>query len=977
MDDQQLRLHDDLRDVVTGEVLVDDLARAAYATDASILQYRPLAIVAPKTIEELAGVVAYAAEAGLSLHARGGGTGLAGESLGPGLMIDTARHLGRVLSLGPNTVRVEAGVRCSTLEAELSRQGRMLGPDPVSRDSCTIGGMLATDAAGPHSLRYGTIRDYVAKLRVVSSAGELLEFGREALKPGRRSGEGTVARVATGVSGVLAEFADAIRHEQAPGLIKRGGYNLRGVLRNDSLDLARLMVGSEGTLAVFAEAELATVPIPAHRGVLLAHFASLDSAALAVIESLEFQPTACELLGRRLLSLARESAPLYREWIPPEAEALLLIEQEGNSEWNVCDRLRALADRLTSKARLALTTVEVIREPELSECWAIRGLAMPKRSSVGSQLQPIDFIENTAVPPTRLPEFLRRMQNVMKRHEVTASYAAHAGVGVLHTRPLLDLRRQDHLGKLEAIVEDVFELVQQFGGTMSGEHGVGLLRSGLLPRQFPKLYPAFCRLKAIFDPHNQLNPGKIVGADPSFPTHHLRATPRALTDRPDPGTQLRWPTLTVLEEASRCNGCAACHQTDLTTRMCPTYKVLQTEFAGPRAKANLMRQVLVGDLDPRELASDELRSIADYCIHCNMCRLECPASVDVSRLMLEAKANHVAENGLQRTDWFFANLEGWSKWCSANAVFANAMLANRAIRWLIERFWGLSRYRQVPRFHHRTFLRRAARNGWTRRPRPSDERPRVALLADTFVNYHDPHLGECAVRVLEHMGYRVYVPPTQSGSGMAPLRHGDLDSAREYLRWNLGIFAELARDGYDVVSPEPSAVSMFRNEGRGLIEDPELDLLARRTYELSEYLAVLAADGRLRQGLHAIPLTVAYHEPCHQRALGPRGDVIGLMGRIPQLRLVPVEKGCTGMADTFGMRADGFELSLRYGAPLLQRLAQRDIQYVTTQCTGCRLQIEQGARKRTLHPVKWLAISYGLLTRPERLLAQPGKGLVV
>jgi FAD/FMN-containing dehydrogenase/Fe-S oxidoreductase len=968
LDERQARLLDDLRDIVTGDVLVDDLSRAAYSTDASILQVRPQAVVAPRTVDELCGVIRYAADAGLSIHPRGAGTGLAGESLGSGLVIDCTRHLDHILEVGPDTVRVEPGVRWTDVQNRLKAAGRMFPPDPVSGDRCTIGGMIATNAAGPHALRYGATRDYVLRVRAVLASGELVEFGQEPLLSRETGQLGTVAHIAREVAAILSDHALEVAYEQTGRLLKPGGYYLRGLLENGSIDLARLLVGSEGTLAVLAEATLATLALPEHRGVLLACCQSLDAAAQAVVESLEDQPTACELLDRRLVTMIRDSNASLRKWIPDDAEALLLIEQEGRDEENVRERVRRMADRLGRVHRLASETVGIFAEPELSLCWRVRHQASGMLSRRSGPEQPIPFVENAAVPPAQLPTLLKRVQDVMKRHEVTASYVAHAGVGILHTRPMLNLARPDHRAKLESIALEVQQAALELGGTNNGEHGVGMLRSSLIPLEYRRLYPVFCKLKAVFDPHNRLNPGKIVGAEPGFPLAHLREAPAAGGSAVEFVPRLAWSDLSVLEAADRCNGCGSCQAALDPLRMCPTYKVWRTELASPRSKANLMRQVLRGAIDPRTASSDEFRAIADFCVHCKMCRVECPSAVDISKLMLEAKAANVAEHGLSRTDWVFAHLEGIAIRASANAVFVNALLQNWLARWVLEKTVGISRRRRIPRFHHNTFLRRASRLGLTRKPRSTELRPKVALFADLFVNHLEPHLGEYAVRVLEHLGRKVYVPPGQRASGMTALQVGDVETARACVEANLEAFAELAREGFDVVCLEPTTALVFRDEARNLLTSSDLALLSQQTYEFSEYLAVVAQRGELRNGLEPVRMTIGYHEPCHERALGPRGSIVALLERIPELRVIPIELGCSGMAGTWGLRANSFEASCKAGSAMLNRLAADDIHFGATQCAACRMQMEQGSHKRTLHPAEWFAIAYGLVKHPQRLL---------
>lgn len=990
---------DDLRDVVTGDVWADDLTRAAYSTDASVLQVRPTAVVCPRSTEEIAAVVRYAAENNLPIHPRGAGTGVAGESLGTGLMLDVTRHMHQIVSRSERSVRVQPGVRCVDLDRFLAGFQRRFAPDPFSGDRCTIGGMIGTDAAGPRSLRYGTTADHVQRLKLVLADGSIVDVGHEPAdwwffgkqrtsstglptSPELSGENDPLRRLVPLVAEILKGAASAIDDEQPATLRKSGGYRLRGALRHGILDLPRLMCGSEGTLAIVAEAELNTLPTPGDRGVLLAFFPSMETAVQAAIDSLEFQPTACELLDRRLLSLAREARPEIAKLGPDRAEAMLLVEQEGFSTENVENRIRRMTASLKKLMMPGVDPIPMLSKAEQAQAWQLRTAGLHGLTQHSGESQPIPIIENTAVPPANLPAFFRAVQEIMRRFGITASYTAHAGLGILHTRPLIDLKETIARVRLDAIVNEVHDAALALGGTFHGEHGIGLLRSGQVAKQFPKLYPVFCRIKAAFDPHNTLNPGKIVGAEPRFPIDSLRIPASVRPDHRPPTPLLIWSELPLAEHANRCNGCGSCRTGQDSVRMCPTFKVMETELAAPRSKANLMRQIVYGDLDAKTLSSEEFRTIADYCVQCKMCRVECPSEVDISKLMLEAKAANVAEHGMSRTDWFFANLESWSNFASRHASPINHLLANRAFRWIAEKAVGLARDRKIVRFHRKTFLRRAAQFGWTKRPRKSDPSAKVALLVDTFPNVSNPHLVECAARVLEKLGRKIYVPPNQRDSGLAALQHGELDLARECVRSNIEAFAELAREGYDIVSTEPSAVLMFRNEARGLVADPDLDLLARQTFEFSEYMARIAAEEKFPDDLQEVPLTVAYHEPCHQRALyaGPHRPALGtadLLRRIPKLHVVGVDLGCSGMAGTYGMRADSFSNSLRAGEVMLHRLKRTDIHLGVTQCSACRMQIEQGAGKRTLHPAELLALSFGVARRPDRLFRRVSDGLLL
>ena len=978
MDEQPERIREDLRNALAGQVRVDELTRAAFATDAGLLQVRPAAVVSPRTAAEVVEVLRYAAEKGLPVHPRGGGTGVAGESLGNGLMLDLARHLQAVTATTADTVTAQAGVRWRVLQTHLAARGRMLGPDPVSEEQATVGGMVATDGSGPHAMRHGTTADCVRSLSVVLADGETVELTDRVPV----TAPGVVGRLARGVAEVVRRYADAIAAEQPAGLAGPGGYLLRDIGSGRTIDLARLLAGAEGSLGVVTSATLTTVPLPPPCGMVLACFSSLRAGAEAVRAVTDDGVCAAEILDRRLMMLVRAAAGAAGSWIAPAGEALVMVERDDAAD------LASLADRL-GRARGRVASVITVTEPAaLARWWRLRGEAVrrthppklanrPGGDNVGRE--PVWLTDSVAVPPARVGEFLTRMLEIAGRHRVGTTVLGHLGTGCVHVRPLLDLADPAQRTVMRPLGEEIAAAARELGGTFHGEHGTGLLRTPLLPLQFPRLMPAFREIKRLFDPEGRLNPGRIAdpdatrttsvrsGGSATFPLHLLRPQARA-GDTPTPDLQLLWPGPAPGAVATACNGCGQCASHHPSARMCPSFFADDDELAAPRSKANLLRQVASGQVEAHSLSSDEFREVADRCVQCMSCRIDCPAGVDVSKLMAEAKAANVAEHGLRRTDWFLSRLETFSRWASANALFANALLGNRGFRWLVEQAVGVSKRRRLPRFHHRTFLRRAARHGWTVKPRLGEPRPRVAFLADMFVNHNDPHLGECAVRVLQHHGRRVYVPPTQVASGMAPYQVGDVEHARLGLDWNISIFAELARDGYDVVTTEPSAALMFRQEAAHLVSEPDLKLLAGRTWEFSEYMAMLAGEGRLKPGLGAVPLTVAYHEPCHQRALQGPHRLEPLLGRIPRLKLLPLDLGCSGMAGTFGLRAAQFDASLTAGRHLLDRLRESDVHFGVTQCSPCRLQMEQGAGRRTLHPAHWLAISYGLVSRPERLL---------
>jgi FAD/FMN-containing dehydrogenase/Fe-S oxidoreductase len=969
---QRERIRDDLKGFIQGELLFDPLSRALYSTDASIFQVEPAGVVVPRHEEDVRALVAYAAEHRIPLIARGAGSGVAGEALGRGLVVDLSRYLRAVLDVKEDTVRVQPGVTCRELNARLAEVGRRFAPDPASAAQCTVGGMLATNASGARAMRHGYTRDHVLALRIVLDTAMVTAVGQEPLSSATQDGPaGHLQDIVTAVAVLLEENAELICRCRPRTPFNRCGFLLHDVTGGGRLDLARLLVGSEGTLGLFTEATLRTLPLPGGRAAVLLGCPSQESALRAAQVALATAPAACELIDRRLLELARGSeAASVAALVPAGAEAVLLVEHEADSPSEAQAGAADLLARLRED-RLTVHSVAAHAPEEIERLWHLRAVALPTLYGLRSGPRPVAFVEDVGVPPEALAPYLHRVQQILKAHETTASFLVHAGTGQVHTRPFLDLDRPEDRSKLSILSEEIHTLALDLGGTVSTQHGTGLARTPWVARQYGPLYPVFRQLKAIFDPRGLFNPGKIVDPDPTLPVWPLRRAART-----EPAVRLlQWQPGEVHGDVGTCNGCGACRTSAPGQRMCPIFRATHAEAAAPRAKANLLRHLLEDEPDRPPLSADEVREVADLCVNCKMCALECPAHVNIPKLMLEAKAANVAEHGLDRKDWFFARAEGFARWGSAFALLVNFGLGSRAVRWLLEKLFGLSRRRRLPRFALRPFLRLARRRGWTRRQ--ATDKPRVAYFVDVFANYNDPQIAEAVVAVLQHNEVEVYVPPGQRGCGMAALAHGDTEAAREIAQQNLRVLADVAREGWPIVCSEPTAALMLRHDYLDLLDDPDARLVADRTVELTAYLWALHQEGRLRTDFRPLPLVLGHHVPCHLKALGQPPAGPDLLELIPEMRVRRIDVSCSGMAGTYGLRAQNLESSLAAGGPMLAELAQPDVRHGATECSTCRLQMEDAGGKRTLHPVQYLALAYGLLPDVARRLDEPLRGLVL
>jgi FAD/FMN-containing dehydrogenase/Fe-S oxidoreductase len=1007
LDERRARIYDDLRGVVSGDLNFEPLDRAPYAHDASLYEIDPLGVIVPSNEDDVVHVVRYAQENRIPIHVRGAGTDTGGGSLGSGFVVDLSRHLRKVITIGLDHVVVEPGVVLDVLNAQLAPLGRRLEPVPSDSDVTTVGGMIAVDAAGLRSIRHGSAGDQVDRLRVVFAQGEVADLGFEpwpAFEAEPTDLKGLVLRKLQ----TLYRSSQTRLQRLAPALERnRAGYALLRAASESGIHLGRLVAGSEGTLAIVLQAVLRTSPLPVAQVVVLLPFAALSNAAAFASELKDVAPdaSACDLYDRRSIRLARDSDASLRGWIDEAAEAVLTIEFEGNDLDLVAGRGRLLCERARRSRALVAEPFMTTKRAECERLLGLRRLVEPLLMRFRGGARPVSFIDDVAVPPERLPQALQRMQSVLQQYSVTWALDAYAGEGRIRLRPFLDLADPGDRAKLEPIASRVYDIVIDAGGTISSGQGCGLARTQFLRKQYGELIQVFREIKDAFDPQDQLNPGKIIGDDPHLMLRDLKPWPAARARSSLEPTQsgsswgsgevtaettrstnsssqiqttnafaeidtppelpavispaLRWPGLTLIETASSCHGCGTCRDLDPTLRMCPSFKALRGEAASPRSQANLIRMVASGEIDPRLWGGDEFKAHADLCIHCTLCRTECPRAVDVSTLMLEAKAAYVEKHGLATSDWIFSRIEFWARLGSRFPILTNFLLGRRSVRWLLDRLLGISRHRLLPRVRRTPFTRRAARLGLNK-PRPQQPGPRVVYFVDSFANYYDQDLAEAVVSVLHQAEVNVYVPLRQRGSGMASLIVGDVDHAREQALANLRVLANAVRDGYTIVCSEPTAALMLRHEYVKLTEDLDAELVASNTMDVGHYLLGLDARGQLPHPREPLQARVGYHQPCHLRALNVGNPGLDLMRNVLELNVEFINRGCSGMGGTYGLARGRFWTSLRAGRGLLRRLRDDDIEIGATECGACRIQMEQGIAKRTLHPIKLLSLGYGL-----------------
>ncbi|MCH2203321.1 MAG: anaerobic glycerol-3-phosphate dehydrogenase subunit C [Fuerstiella sp.] len=1021
VEDVHRRIFEELPDLLEGEICTDPVTTALYSTDASLHQIEPVAVAFPQSAADVETLAIWASDNSVPLIPRGAGTGLAGGALGRGIVIDFSRHMTRVLEVGSHSVRVQPGVIHADLNALLRPHGCCFAPSSSRSAYSTIGGMLAVDAAGAQAIRVGSVRDHVMEVDCVLIGGQRVTFSdkepidrrfaiRQPVSPRmtedtlRESGElflppvhnetlsltrllplSRRSDILERLVAVLDESADQIESLQPVMLRNSCGYMLRGVRRSNSLDVTRLLAGSEGTLGIFTEATLHLMPIPKHRALAAIMFGTTDDALRAMQLLLDLSPSACDLLDRRLLSVARESRSNWASVVHQEAEAGLFLEFTASGPGEIRQRVAESESRLRDAGISHIVTQIARTESDVDNLWQLPLQAGSLLARLKGASLPLPFVEDIAVPPAEISQFLTLAQKTFQRHEVTATMSAHAASGQLHLRPMLPFPDSETASRIEALARDLYHHVRAVGGTISGQNGDGLSRTAFIRSQYGGLYRVFQQVKDIFDPQRLLNPDKVISDDGQLTIRHLRKTrvSSAATSNDQsvvqlPVLNLTWSAEQAMQTANHCDGCGECRSTAASLRMCPFFHQQSSEIASPRSKATLIRTALATGTSEELLTNEVVQELADSCFNCRQCQLECPSGVDIPHLVLETRAQFVSANGLSRTDWLLSQFHRYARFASRFTRLTNRLLRHRIFRRVLQKTLGIAEKRRLPRYARRTFLNSAVARRECSDGRPGDARRTVVYFVDYFANHHDPELATAFVRILQYHGFRVYVPPGQTVSGMAMVSVGDIDSAREVAETNVRELGEPAREGFPILCTEPSAALCLKQEYPLLVDHPDTGAVAEQTQDAGSFLLDLHVQGRLRTNFQEIPLRLIYHTPCHLKAVSDQRGLMDLMRLIPGVEVSTIDQGCTGMAGTFGIAAEHFEQSLQIGDPLLQSLKTVNVSAGLTECSSCRMQMEQTVNFPTLHPIKILALAWGLMPgKKDRLLNSRPSGLLM
>jgi FAD/FMN-containing dehydrogenase/Fe-S oxidoreductase len=966
-----------LRRAVRGSVRFDQASKLLYSTDASMYQVEPLGVVTPLDADDVRAAVEVAGAQKVALLPRGGGTSLTGQTVNRALVLDFTQHMNQVLEVNAEELwaRVQPGLVQDELNYHVRSKGLLFGPDTSTSNRATLGGMMGNNSGGSHSLAYGLTVDHVIEIRALLVDGTEVLFGE--LTPEEFEAKtrvtGLEGQVYREVAAIRESYADEIRTRYPKQWRRVAGYNLNELLgigvRPHSyagggngaprkLSMARLVVGSEGTLLTILEAKVRLVKRPQATAVDVIHYHDMQEALESSQPILETGPYAVEVTDKVILDLARNNIEQSQRmgWVQGDPAAIMLVEYTGQTEAEAKAKVEALEAR-RARERFGYAAHAAFDAGEQRTIWNLRKAGLGLLLGMKGDKKPIAFVEDTCVQPQHLAQFVPRFKEIFAKHDTVGAYYGHCSVGCLHIRPVIDLKTPRGMEQVRAIADEITALVVEFGGTISSEHGDGRARSPFLERMYgPTLMEAFRKLKRAFDPDNRMNPGNIV--DSPGILENLRYGVDYKT----------WSPVTMLDFSAQggfaasvemCNGVGVCRK-KLEGTMCPSYMATRDEEHSTRGRANALRAVLSGRMAATEFHGKRLYEVMDLCLECKGCKAECPSNVDMAKLKYEFLHHYYKANGLPLRNRLFGHIERLNRLMSRVPTLANWMTAVPFNRWLMEKVAGIDRRRPLPALAEETFTDWFRKRESLRKRLVTTQalRGEVVLFHDTFVTYNTPEIGRAAVQLLEAAGYQVVLVERKC-CGRPLISKGMLTEARDNAAWNVERLHPYAARGVAIVGLEPSCLLTIRDEWVDLLRTDEARAVAAQSALLEQFLLRERARGlNLRWAAHGRQALL--HGHCHQKAMVGTAPTVGVL-KWAGYKVSEVDSGCCGMAGSFGFEREHYDISVELGnrrlAPAVK--AAPATTEVVAPGISCRQQIQHLAGRRAKHPaeVLWEALA--------------------
>ncbi|MEC7880581.1 MAG: FAD-linked oxidase C-terminal domain-containing protein [Chloroflexota bacterium] len=941
-----------LQKEISGEVRFDEITREIYSTDASIYRILPLCVTFPKNTNDVKNIVQIADENNIPILPRGGGSSLSGQTVNKAIVIDFSKYLNSVIDFDKNAKKIIAqpGISIDVLNSYLKPKNLLFTPDPSTTNRATVGGVIGNNSCGAHSVIYGKTIDHVSSLKTILSNGvahkfEKLPFNKYESLLNKGSLESNIYGSSINL---FKEYTDELK-KRFPKIQRRvGGYNLDEINHDGYVDLTKLIVGSEGTLATITEAELDLVDLPTNKGLLVIEFSDIIKSMEASTYALEFEPSAVEHIGEIILDEAKKSPEFASgiDYLKNNPTDIIVAEFYGENELEVKDKIEKLNSKIQN-SKLSLSSTIVMDPDQQSKVWNMRkaglGLVMKKPG----EAKAIPFVEDTAVSPEKLPEYVKRFDEIVRSNGTTAGYYGHASVGCLHIRPLINLKSENDIKKMVKISSDISDLVFEFGGAFSGEHGDGIVRGAWTKKMYgEKVYSAFKDLKKAFDPKNILNPGKIIETPPM--DSNLRFGKSYKTEKID--TFLSFEKEGGFAQAiEMCNGQAACKKIN-SGYMCPSFMATRDEVDSTRGRANALRAALSGKLPIEKLNSKKLFNVLDLCLECKTCRSECPSGVDMAKIKYEFLHQYYKKNKIPLRSRLTGNISTLNK---IGSIFPGIFNLTRKLfifKLLSDYLLKIDKRRNIPKIAPNSFEKLYKSD--------SDSKEKIAVFFhDTFTNYNHPQVGLSAIKILKSLKYNVKLIDKKC-CGRPLISKGLLGSAKKNAQYNIDKLYPLVKEGAIVIGAEPSCISALKDEYPDMFpRDERVNLISDNTYLLQEIITDPENLNKIKFKSNLANKSYAVQVHCHEKTISGENVSVDSLRLIPNSKVEKIPSGCCGMAGAFGYEKEHFDISKKIAEdrliPYLSNI-EKNTQVAITG-VSCRHQIEDFSDHNPKHILEIIA----------------------
>ena len=956
-----------LKDNFSGELYLDELHRTIYATDASAYRMLPEAVAIPKTTNDIKLLIHFAKRYKTTLIPRAAGTSLAGQCVGKGIVVDVSKHFNKIIDFNKETktVKVQPGVIRDQLNEFLKPHGLFFGPNTSTSNRCMIGGMVGNNSSGTTSIQYGVTRDKVLTLNTILSDGSQVGFGslskdkfQEKIK--QNDVEGAIYKMISDEFSKEETQKEITKEFPKPNIHRRNtGYALDAIIDSEvfsnsskPINIAKLLCGSEGTLAFTTKITLKLDDLPPKHTVLIAaHFTSIDESLKAVVHAMDYDLYMCELMDKTILDCTKDNREQLKNrfFIEGDPEAILMLELRANKLEKAKTQAKNVIDNL--KEHDFGYAFPILLNNDIDKAIELRKAGLGLLGNIVGDKKAVPCIEDTAVELKDLPRYIKEFTAIMDKYSQKAVYYAHAGAGELHLRPMLNLKKAADVHLFRQITHETALLVKKYGGSFSGEHGDGIVRAEFIPIMIgEKNYELVKKIKFTFDPHNIFNKGKIV--DPFPMDEHLRYE----KDRIEPKIETILDfsdSKGILRAAEKCNGSADCRKPSFAGgTMCPSYRATKNEKDSTRARANALREILTTSKETNRFNSEELKKVFDLCLSCKACASECPSNVDVATLKAEFQYQYYKTHGIPFRTKLLASNNKWNNLGSKLPTFTNTILKSSVAK----KVMGIASKRSIPKLYKTTFFK------WFQKHKEQLKKQtfkngELYLFVDEFTNHYDVEVGIDAVTLLSHLGFKVHVA-NHVESGRSYISKGILNKAKEIANTNVSIFKNLIGSEIPLVGIEPSAILTFRDEYLRLADDKQAaHTLSKNTFTIEEFIDTNIKQGKINSNSFCQEVeTIKIHGHCHQKTLSNMSHTFNMLSLPKNYSVTIMNTGCCGMAGSFGYEKEHYELSMQIGEQsLFNKLRNVDeATIIVASGTSCRHQIRDGVYKMSKHPISVL-----------------------